>query len=249
MKFKFLAVTAAMFLTIGSAHAEISTLVKSVSDSTVQLPSGMKCFVKERTFFGNGGASALVALFEEGGLTVSSEKNVDCTIVVGGTVTMVLNKDNPTFISQILAEWIVNNRDVGPDAEAALQSTSLAQEASGQNKADGVLGETAGASVGATFGLAGAAGGALLGTLFDEKKKGLPAGVAQIGADLKFKDAQGKTHATDVIVYAASTTNERPVDLLRAAVKRVVTEIQAQPEAADNASASAQPPIPNQEVH
>ncbi|MDP2762799.1 MAG: hypothetical protein Q8O64_20760 [Sideroxyarcus sp.] len=250
MKTKAILLATAMLLTIGSANAEISTAVKSVTDDTVKLPKDTPCFVQARAFFGNGDKSPLSGFFADGGLTVADNKGVACHIVVGATVNLPLNPNDPGSVKPMPADWIMNdmkdreNRTV----EAALQSTSLAQEASEQNKDQSVLGETAGASVGATFGLAGAAGGAMLGALFDDKKKGLPAGVAAVYADLKFKDAQGKSHSTDVVVYAASTTQERPIDLLRAAVKRVVAELQTKQDASNSASASAKTEIPAQEV-
>jgi len=234
MKNKTVFVAVAMLLSIGSANAEITTLVKSVTGDKIEVPKDTECFVRERTLFGNGGVSPLSGLFADGGLTVASDTKASCSIVVGGEVTLILNKDNPTFISPILADWIMKNPNAAPEADAAISDKSsdqLANHANEANKLKGTVGETAGAAVGVTFGLAGAAGGAMLGALFDEKKKQMPAGVASIYADLKFKDANGKVSKMDVVVHAASTTKERPADLLRAAVKRVVAEIQNKDEA------------------
>lgn len=250
MKKKAVFVAAAMLLSIGSANAEIATIVKSVTGDKVQVPKDTECFVRERTLFGNGGASALSGLFADGGLAVASDTKASCSIVVGGEVTLILNKGNPTFISSILADWIMKNPDVAPEADAAISDKSSDQLAGHANEADklkGTVGETAGAAVGATFGLAGAAGGAMLGALFDEKKKQMPAGVASIYADLKFKDANGKVSKMDVVVHAASTTKERPADLLRAAVKRVVAEIQAKQDTSSNTSASIS--VTTKEIH
>jgi hypothetical protein len=221
---------AALFLTIGSASAEISTVVKSNSDTTAKLAYGTPCVVRERAIFGNGDISLLSPFFAEGGLTTTDDKKAACSIVVGATVSLPLNPSDPDSVRPMLSDWILKDmkdRDTMTVA-AALQSTSLAQEVSEQNKSESHTGEHIGASVGAAsvFGVAGVVGGAFLGSLVDDKKKGLPAGVSAVYADLKFKDAQGKTHSTDIVVYAASTTNERPVTLLQAAVKRVVSEIQ-----------------------
>jgi len=93
------------------------------------------------------------------------------------------------------------------------------------------VGETAGASVGSSFGLAGAAAGAIIGSALDSRKtKYLSASTASIRADLKFKDAQGKSVNMEVIVLATADTTERPIAVLRAAVKRVVAEIQTKDE-------------------
>lgn len=251
MNNKTVFVAVAMLLSIGSANAEITTLVKSVTGDKVEVPKDIECFVKERTLFGNGGASIMSPYFADGGLVISSNKKADCSIVVGGTVTLLLNKENPSSVAPILAEHLINDPYFGSDVDAAIQmGESTNQFASTSTEADkpkSALGETAGAAVGATFGLAGAAGGAMLGALFDDKKKQMPVGVASIYADLKFKDANGKVSKMDVVVHAASTTKERPADLLRAAVKRVVAEIQAKQDASTNASASTS--ITTKEIH
>jgi hypothetical protein len=249
---KTVLLVAAMFLAVGGASAETSTIVKSVTGDKVQVPKDTECFVRERTLFGNGGASPLSGLFADGGLTVVGDTKARCSIVVGGEVTLILNKDNPTFISPILADWIMENPDVAPEADAAISDKSSDQLASHANVADkliGTVGETAGAAVGATFGLAGAVGGAMLGALVDEKKKQMPAGVASIYADLKFEDANGKVSKMIVVVHAASTTKERPADLLRSAVKRVVAEIQANQDVASNTSASASVSVTTKDIH
>lgn len=244
-------VAAVMLLAIGSANAEITTLVKSVTGDKVEVPKGTECFVRQRTLFGNGGASVMSPFFADGGLSISSDKKADCSIVVGGTVTLLLNKENPSSVAPILVEHILDDPYFASDVDAAIHGDAatdqLANEATEASKPKSALSETAGAAVGATFGLAGAAGGAMLGALFDDKKKQMPVGVASIYADLKFKDANGKVSKMDVVVHAASTTKERPADLLRAAVKRVVAEIQAKQDASSNASASVS--VTTKEIH
>ncbi len=250
LKMKTILMAAATFLAVGSANAEIFAVVKEVTGDEAKILRDTPCFVRERTLFGNGGVSPLSGIFSEGGLTVATDKNADCSIVVGGQVTLILNKDNPTFVSPILADWIINNPDTPPDADAAIHSDKpteqFANEANEASKPKSALGETTGASVGVVFGLAGAAGGAMLGSLFDDKKQ-LPAGVASIYADLRFKDASGKVSKVRVVAHAASTTKERPADLLRAAVKRVVAEIQAKQDASSNTSASVS--VTTKEIH
>lgn len=210
-------VAVAMLLAIGSANAEIATLVKSVAGDKVQVPKDTQCFVSERTFFGSGGASSLSGLFAEGGLAVSKDKKADCLIVVGAAIN-VQHKNNPTasLASEIVSEDAIMNE---PEA-----SSNVAEQESPKS----TVGETVGASVGSTFGLAGAAAGAIIGSAADSRKtKYLSATEASIRADLKFKDAQGKSVNMEVVVLATANTTERPITVLRAAVKRVVAEIQA----------------------
>jgi len=250
MKIKFVAVAVAMLLSISVANAEIATLVKSVSDNTVKLPNGMQCFVQERAFFGSGDKSPLSEYFANSGLVISDDKSAPCSIVVGASVSLPLNPSDPKSVKPLPVKLILSNQDrQNRTVDAALQSTTLAQEASEQDKAVHTYGESIGAGIGSQWGLGIGTGLTMLGSLLDDKKKELPAGVATVYADLKFKDEQGKTRSTDVVVYAASTTKELPLDLLRAAVKRVVVEIQTQPATPNNVDASATAEIPRQEVH
>lgn len=238
MKSKFVAVAVSLFLAIGTAQAEIKTEVKSVKGDAIKLPNGAECAVKERAFFGSGGESSLSSLFSESGLTVSKDNNT-CVIVVGAAI-YVQHKNNAT--SSVVTE-VVQEDDVMDELKNFSESDK-------QDDPKSTVGETAGASVGSTFGLAGAAAGALVGAALDSRKsKYLSASAVGIRANLEFKDADGKTRNMEIVTVASADPFDRPIAVLRAAVKRVVTEIQAQPEVADNASASAQPSIPNQEVH
>lgn len=209
-------VAVAMLLAIGSANAEVTTLVESVTGDKIEVPKGTECFVRERTLFGNGGASSLSSLFSEGGLTISNNKKSDCLIVVSAAVR-VQHKNNPTAS---LASIIVSENDVMNEPEASLDVAK-------QDTPKSTVGETAGAGVGASFGLAGAVAGAIIGSAIDsQKSQYLSADIAGIRTDLKFKDAQGKSVSMEIVVNAKANTTERPIALLRAAVKRVVTEIQ-----------------------
>lgn len=249
MKFKLLAVSAALFLTVSEANAEISTFVKSVSDKAVKLPNGMQCFVQSRALFGNGDKSPLSDYFAEGGLGVASEKNAPCTIVVGGTVSTPLDTKNHEYVKPMSVDYLLNHEPYKSQiVNAALQTTTLAQESDEQNKVPHTIGRDVGAIVGSSFGTVIGVGMIGIGSLFDSKKKELPEGVAAIYADLEYKDEQGESHSTDVVVYAASTTKELPVDLVRAAVKRVVSEMQAQPDGQDSAVAFVQTETPAPEV-
>ncbi|MFA6120868.1 MAG: hypothetical protein WC706_05865 [Sideroxydans sp.] len=219
MNKKTIFVAAAMLLAIGSANAEITTVVNSVTGNKVQVPKNTQCFVSERAFFGSGGASSLSVLFAEGGLSISKDKKADCLLVVGAAIT-VQHKNNPTasLASEIVSEDAIMNE---PEASNAAE----------QDTPKSTVGETAGASVGSSFGLAGAAAGAIIGSALDSRKtKYLSASTASIRADLKFKDAQGKSVNMEVIVLATADTTERPIAVLRAAVKRVVAEIQTKDE-------------------
>lgn len=230
-------VAVAMLLAIGSANAEITTIVKSVAGDKVQVPKDTQCFVSERTFFGSGGTSSLSGLFAEGGVAVSNNKKSDCVIVVGAAIN-VQHKNNPTasLASEIVSEDAIMNE---PEA-----SSNVAE----QETPKSTVGETVGASVGSTFGLAGAAAGAIIGSAADSRKtKYLSATEASIKADLKFKDAQGKPVNMEVVVLATANTTERPIAVLRAAVKRVVAEIQAKQDMSSGASASTQ--ITTKEIH
>lgn len=250
MKFKLLAVAVAMFLSISGANAEISTLIKSVSDKTVKLPDGMQCFVQSRAFFGNGDKSPLSGYFAEGGVDVTDEKSAPCSIVVGGTVSTPLNTKTHEYVKPMSVDYLLNHEPYKSQiVNPALQSTTLAQEADEQNKVPHTIGSNAGAIIGASIGGVVTSGAlTMFGALFDGKKKELPEGVATVYADLKYKDEQSKSHSTDVAVYAASTTKELPVDLIRAAVKRVVAEIQAQPDGQNSTVAFVQTETPAPEV-
>jgi hypothetical protein len=62
--------------------------------------------------------------------------------------------------------------------------------------------------------------------MFDSSKGyETPAGLTHLTVDIAIKSGGGQLEYIKVEVYAASTTKERPIDLLRAAVKRVVAEI------------------------
>ncbi|MDP2762252.1 MAG: hypothetical protein Q8O64_17945, partial [Sideroxyarcus sp.] len=229
----------AMFLSIGGANAEISTVVKSLTGDTVKLPNGTECFVKERTFFGNGGASSLSCLFTDGGLVVSNDKKSDCVIVVGAAVS-VQHKNNAT--STMVTE-VVQENDVMEELKGFAENDT-------QDDPRSTVGETVGASVGATFGLAGAAAGAIVGSALDSRKsKYLSATAVGLRANLEFKNAQGKSARMEVSVATTADSTERPVTLLRAAVKRVVAEMQATQDGSNSTSASAKTEIPTQEVH
>lgn len=237
MKNKTVFVAVAMLLSIGSVNAEITTNVEKVTGEKIQVPKDMECFVRERTLFGSGGASTLSGLFAEEGFAVSNDKKSDCLIVVSGAIR-VQHKNNPTasLVTAIVQEDEIMNE---PDA-----SSNVAE----QDTPKSTVGETVGASVGSTFGLAGAAAGAIIGSAVDSRKsKYLSADIVGIRTDLKFKDAQGKSVSMEIEVTAKASTTERPITLLRAAVKRVVTEIQAKQDASSNASTSTQ--ITSKEIH
>lgn len=238
MKSKFVAVAVSMFLAIGTAQAEIKTEVKSVKGDAIKLPNGAECAVKERGFFGSGGESSISGLFSESGLTVSKGKN-NCVLVVGAAI-YVQHKNNPT--STVVTE-VVQEDDVMNELKNFAESDK-------QDDPKSTVGETAGASVGSTFGLAGAVAGALLGKALDSREsKYLSASAVGIRANLEFKDADGKTKNMEIVTVASAEPFDRPITVLRAAVKRLVDEIQAQPELTSNASTSGQPKIPNQEVY
>lgn len=263
MKFKLLAVAVALFSLISGANAEISTFIKSVSDKTVKLPDGMQCFVKSRAIFGGGDKSPFSEYFAESGLLVASDKNAPCTIAVGGNVSVPLNTKTHEDVRPMSIEFLLTNEfRKSLLLSPALQATSLEQEAKEQDKVPHTIGSNTGAIIGASIGGVATSGAlAMFGALFDGKKKKLPEGIATIYADLEYKDEQGNSHETDIVIYAASTTEELPIDLIRAAIKRVVAEIQtktptpevvetqAQPEPQDSTGTSAQAEILTPEVH
>lgn len=239
MKIKLVAVAVAMFLSISGASAEISTKVFSVKGDAFKLPSGTECFVKERGLLFDGAESSVSGLFEEAGLAVSKEKKSDCVLVVGASIS-VQHKNNPT--STVVSK-LVNENDV-------MEEVNNFAETDTQDDPKSVLGETTGASVGATFGLAGAAVGTMVGSIADSRpSKFISCDAAGIRVGVEYKDAQGKKAVMEIQVIAKAEPFDRPISVLRAAVKRVVAEIQTQPEAATNASASAPAEIPPQEVH
>lgn len=228
MKMKSIFVAAAMLLVIGSANAEITTNVEKITGEKIQIPKDKECVVRERTLFGSGGASTLSRLFAEEGFVVSNDKKSDCLVVVSAAVR-VQHKNNPTAS---LASKIVQEDEIMNEPEA---SSDLAKQDTPQS----TVGETAGAGVGASFGLAGAVAGAIIGSAVDsQKSQYISADIVGIRADLKSKDSQGKSVSMEIEVTAKANTTERPIILLRAAVKRVVAEIQAKQDVSSNASAS-----------
>ncbi|NOT19703.1 MAG: hypothetical protein HOP24_05445 [Sideroxydans sp.] len=237
MKTKTIFVAAAMLLASGNVNAEITTSIESVAGDKIQITKGTECFVRERTLFGAGGASTLSGMFAEEGLAVTDNKKSDCLIVVSAAIR-VQHKNNPTAT---LVSTIVQEDEIMSELGA---SSNVVE----QDVPKSTVGETAGAGVGASFGLAGAVAGAVIGSALDSQKtKYLSADIAGMRADLQFKDTNGKVLKMDVVVNAVSTTKERPVDLLRAAVKRVVAEIQAKQDASSNAGASV--PVITNQIH
>lgn len=239
MKIKSVGVAVAMFLVVNAASAEITTKVFSVKGDAIKLPGGAECFVKERGLLFHGGESSISRLFAEGGLNVSKDKNSDCVLIVGASI-YVQHKNNPT---STLVTKLVNENDIMEEANKFAETDT-------QDDPKSTVGETAGASVGSTFGLAGAVAGALIGSAADSRAtKYISSNAAGIRVDVELKDSQGKKKSMEIQVLATAEPFDRPITVLRAAVKRVVTEIQAQPEVAANASTSAQHTAPNQEVH
>lgn len=238
MMIKLVAVAVAMFLS-SAANAEVSTEVKSMKGDSIKLPSGTECAVKERSLFGSGDESSISGLFAESGLKISKEKKSNCVLVVGAAI-YVQHKNNPT--STVVTE-VVQEDDV-------MDELKNFAEADSQDAPKSTVGETAGASVGSTFGLVGATAGALAGAAFDARKsKYLSASAVGIRVNLEYKDAGGKKNSMEIGVAASANPYDRPINVLRAAVKRVVIEIQAQPEPQSGTAASVQTEITTQETH
>lgn len=246
MNKKTIFVAAAMFLAIGSANAEITTVVRSVTAEAVASVMDTPCYVRTHQLSG---------LFAEAGMKVTSADNASCQLDVGGFVSIVLNGND--YLSKMPVDWFTEHQDnpeyvahalpeSAKDASLALRNlVGVEDKASAEAAADAKLSEAEryakhsrgsdiGGSVGGAsiFGLAGAVGGSLFGSMFDSSKGGeTPVGLAHLTADIAIKNVGGQFDHLKIDVYAASTTKERPIDLLRSAVKRVVSEIQAKNEA------------------
>ncbi len=239
MMIKLVTVAVAMFLSIGAANAEITTKVFSVKGDAIKLPGGTECFVQERGLLFHGGESSISGLFAESGLMVSKNSKSDCVLVVGASIS-VQHKNNPT--STVVSD-LVNENDV-------MEEVNSFAETDTQDDPKSVLGETAGASVGATFGLAGAAVGAMVGSVADSRpSKYISCDAAGVRVGVEYKDAHGKKAVMEIQVVAKAEPFDRPITVLRSAVKRVVAEIQTQPDTQHNASATAPAAIPTQETH
>lgn len=218
-----------------SAHAEISTSLKEVSikgDATAFSTKTTPCWVREPTFFGNGGVSALSELFAEAGMNIVKDKNAACEINFRGYVTTTLGADKEK-VFVMPAEWIVQNT-----AAVSAVSPAIVGDAKGADnamnamadygKAKSAPAETAGAVAGGYMkNMGDAVGGALLGRLLDgatSKAVVLIPGIGHIKADIVYKSG-GHSFSGVIDVYAASTTAEQPIDLLRATTVRIVEEI------------------------
>ncbi len=240
-----------MFFAAGGANAEISTVVKNVTAEAVASVMDTPCYVRTRELRG---------LFAEAGMNITNTDSAYCQLDVGGFVSIVLNGND--YISKMPVDWFTEHQDnpeyvahalpeSAKDASLALRNLVDAEDrASAEAAADAKLSEAEryskhsrgsdiGGSVGGAsiFGLAGAVGGSLFGSMFDSNKKGkTPVGLTHLTADIAIKNVGGQLDHLKIEVYAASTSKEHPVDLLRAAVKRVVSEIQAKDDASKKAS-------------
>lgn len=218
-----------------SAHAEISTSLKEVSikgEATAFSTKDTACWVREPTFFGNGGVSALSSLFAEAGMNIVKDKNAPCEINFRGYVTTTLGNDKEKVFG-MPAEWIVQNTAavsaVAPAIVGDAKSADNAMNAMADyGKAKSAPAETAGAVAGGYMkNMGDAVGGAFLGRLLDgasSKAVVLIPGIGHIKANVVYKSG-GRSFSSVIDVYAASTAAEQPIDLLRAATVRIVEEI------------------------
>ena len=257
-----------MFLLADVANAEILTLVRNAPAEAATSMAGPSCHLSPR---------ALSDLFAEAGIKIADaadKTNVNdaCRADVDGFISVVLNGND--YISKMPVDWFAGHQDNPEYVESALPKSAndallalnkLADEydvANVEAKAEDKMsdaerhakhsrGSDAGAAVGgsSSWGLVGAIGGSLIGSLFDSRKGyEPPAGLLRLSVDISNQTAAGQPQLFKVVIYAASTAKERPFDLLRTAMKRAVAEIQTRPETENTASASA-PAIQTREVH
>lgn len=208
----------ALLLVACSANAEIETVVKSITGDSIKLPRDTACFVRERGVFMDGGESSISGLFSESGLKVSKEEKSDCVLVVGASIS-VQHKNNPT--STVVSK-LVNENDV-------MEELKNFAETDTQDDPKSVLGQTVGAGVSAAPGVSTGTGVLLLavGSLADSRPtKFISCDTVGIWVAVKYKDAQGKKTAADIKVVSKATPYDRPIAVLRAAVKRTVVEMQ-----------------------
>ncbi len=241
---------------IGSANAEIITSAKDgditgsfAGFSTKDTP----CFVREPTMFGNGGASPLGPAFTEAGMNVTKDDSAPCEIDYRGFVSIHLNVDEDSKVVNRGVDWFYQYPEgqdkipmAGPailgDSAAAIEKLNAGANAkadTAKSISDNTKGEQIGSHLGAvlTSGIGWTLGGAVLGSLFDPSKPDKTAGIGHIKATITFKNGKDKPSHMEIEVNSASTTKERPVDLLRAVVKRLVVEIQAKEDALKKAEA------------
>jgi len=255
-----------MFLLANVANAEILTVVRHVPVEPAAQTVGISCYVSP---------GELSGLFAEAGMKVADDNtnaNDTCMTNVDGFISVVRSGND--FVSKMPVDWFIKHQDDPEYVEPAVPNSAndalhalnkLADEydeADAKAKAEDKMsdaerhakhsrGSDVGAAVGgsSSWGLVGVIGGSLIGSLFDSKKgHEPPVGLLRLSVNISNQIAAGQPRQFQTVIYSASTTKERPIDLLRAAVKRVIAEIQTQPETAISASASASDEIPTREV-
>ena len=233
---------------IGSASAEIVTTAKDgdMEGSFAGLSKDTPCFVREPTLFGHGGASPLYPAFMEAGMNVTKDDSASCEVDYRGFVSRHLTDEDSSNVVTTPVDLFYQYPEIQdklPMVGPALQGDGavldkVAGDAVASTKPQSATGESTGAALGGSLlkNVGAAAGGAILGSLFDSKKQS-PAGIGHISATITFKNGKDKPSHMEIEVNSASTTKERAVDLLRAVVKRLVVEIQAKEDALKKAEA------------
>lgn len=182
-------------------------------------------------------------VFTAAGMNVTTDEKAECQIQVSGSVTMQ-NMDG-SAVASVNAEFLLANRHKVPNVPAAISETDLLEAAKkvseGASATDYELAARAGlAASGTGGGIAGVvAVGAISVISSVVSAKTAAPGVATIDAMITAKGGF-LPPALGLKVYAASTQEEMPATLIRAAVKRFVDEIE-QKELADKKEAGLLP--------
>lgn len=175
-------------------------------------------------------------LFAEAGVNVTTDKDAKCSIIVSGYVTM--SKPESDRVVPINAEFLIANRDAVGTVPPAIAGTNDTAEGAADN-AKYMVNATSVGDIENAFRAgnmlggsgAGIAAGIAVSTLdiiagVSARHKTTP-GLASIRASLSMKPGIFLVASHGMDVYAASTREEKPEDLLRAAVRRFVSEFQA----------------------
>lgn len=240
MNTRYLIACVGLIFGIGHAHAEIATEAKNVKEgigsfkefSTKETP----CFIREPGWAGK--ASPLGDFFAEAGMNIVKEDSAPCQILYNSYVTLSKGEGKPVI--PVDAEYILKNQETMSEVEPALSSGNVTAD---KDKAVNEAGAMAGVISPGNMtnisqaghvvnGMNGSIAAVLIGSLIDSTvaigaRNKTPSGVGYVMISLTYGQGFFKSGLLSAEVYSASTSKEKPVDLLRAAAKRLVQEIQA----------------------
>jgi hypothetical protein len=217
----------------------ISTSAKKTANSLLSFKdfsiSQTPCYIRSEGMIEKD-IPGLRSLFAEAGINVTPDKAAKCSIMVSGYVTM--SKPESDRVVPTNAEFLIANRDTVGTVPPAIAGTNDTAEGTA-DKAKYMVNATSVGDIENAFRAgnmlggsgAGIAAGIAVSTLdiiagVSARHKTTP-GLASIRASLSMKPGIFLVASHGMDVYAASTREEKPEDLLRAAVRRFVDEFRA----------------------